>query len=290
MASQSRAFALPAAHADVDVVALREHPAVTPGDRAELEDGASPIPVLADRLERHVALQRDGEHVVAAEPEPVANSSVDAVRADEHAALDTPAVDAQRDAGLPDLDVRHLHAVTDVRAGGDGLLEQMLVEADALRHLDQRPLAVPFEAHPVRRAESRCGRRRARPPRRRRPAARGRPASSARRRTACRAGSAPCRRRARALPRGPDGRRLPSPRARRRRRSRRSAPRSAHRSAHQQMRFGDRRPPSPDPQFPFAAASAPRGRYNSFDGLSTRDTRLDFVARGCARAAKGSGL
>src|SRR5688572_19562333 len=86
MASQRRALALPAAHTDVHVIALREHPAVAPGDRAELEDGASPIPVLADRLERHVALERDGEHVVVAEPEPVANLSVDPVRTDEHAA------------------------------------------------------------------------------------------------------------------------------------------------------------------------------------------------------------
>ena len=69
-------------------------------------------------------------------------------------ALDAPAVDAQRHARLPDLDVCHLHAVPDVRAGGGGLLEQMMVETNALRHLDEGALTAAFEAHPVREPEA----------------------------------------------------------------------------------------------------------------------------------------
>ena len=249
MASQSRALALPAAHTDVDVVALREHPAVAAGDRAELEDGASPIPVLADRLERHVALERDGEHVVVAEPEPVANPPVDPVRADERAALDPPAVDAQGDAGLAGLDLRHLHAVTDVRAGGDGLLEQMLVEADALRHLDQRPLAVPFEAHPVAEAKAdavddvldhRVDRDR-------------QLADGAHRQPAA----------ARLVPR--EARLVDD-----------EHPRS--RAGQMDGGYRARRPGADD------------DRVEALHAKDRRPARLDFPARGCARAAKGSGL
>ena len=149
VAAQTGPFPLPAADADVDVVSLGEHPAVAAGDRAELEDGTPSIPSLDDRLARDVPLERDGEHVVAAEPEAVTHAPVDAVRADEHAALDAAAVHADRDGRPGGLDVGHLHAVTHVGARGSSLLEEVLVETDALRHLDQRSLAETFEAHPV---------------------------------------------------------------------------------------------------------------------------------------------
>src|SRR6266542_3020189 len=63
--AQSRALALPAADADVDVVALGKDPRVAAGDDAELEHQ----PAAVARVERSVPLERDAVAVVARERE-----------------------------------------------------------------------------------------------------------------------------------------------------------------------------------------------------------------------------
>ena len=207
MAAERRALALPAADADIDVVALREDPAVAAGDRAQLELRRMP-PVAVSPTTSWATLPSSAtaEHVVAAEPErlggrvpltpsaPTSTSRLDAPAVDAHA---TPVSSASTSVTLT--------PSRNVGACGGGLLEQMVVEPHALGHQDRAVRGRAVRSASRSRAGSRCGRRRARPPGRRRRAARGRRASSARRRTACRAGSAPCRRAARALPRGRDG-------------------------------------------------------------------------------------
>src|SRR5438093_6505783 len=56
---ERRALALPAPHPDVDVIALREDPAVAARDRAELDDGLAPVALGPSRPVRDVSLERD---------------------------------------------------------------------------------------------------------------------------------------------------------------------------------------------------------------------------------------
>src|SRR5262245_41600034 len=110
---KGRPLPLPAPHADVDVVALREDPAIAAGNDAELELRDTLV-AIADDLVRHVALQRDAEDIVAAELEGLADRAVDAISPHEHGAGHKLAVDAYEDSRVIGIDVRHLGSLADV--------------------------------------------------------------------------------------------------------------------------------------------------------------------------------
>ncbi len=59
MLAQPRPLLRPRPHADVHVVTLREHPAVTAGNVGELDDGAMPVAIDLQLAVGHVALERD---------------------------------------------------------------------------------------------------------------------------------------------------------------------------------------------------------------------------------------
>ena len=89
MIAQPRALALPAADAEVGVVALRKDPGVAAGNDAELEHELAAVA----HVERRVPFERDAVPVVAAEAEGARGDAVDAVGADDHARVDALAVD-----------------------------------------------------------------------------------------------------------------------------------------------------------------------------------------------------
>src|SRR5439155_3595482 len=79
--AQPRSFRSPAAHADVDVVALREDPGVAAGNRPEV-DHRTPLPAVLARVRiGDVALERDAVPP-RAETEGPRGQAVDAVGAD----------------------------------------------------------------------------------------------------------------------------------------------------------------------------------------------------------------
>src|SRR5581483_1348707 len=84
VAAQPRPLALPAADAEVHVVALREDPAVAAGERAELDHRDSPVALVEGR----VALERDAVDDLSAEAERARGDPVRAVRADHDRRLD----------------------------------------------------------------------------------------------------------------------------------------------------------------------------------------------------------
>src|SRR5213593_497936 len=116
VAAEPGPFALPAADAEVDVVALRKDPAVAAGDDAELEYELAAVA----RVERRVALERD------------AVAEVDAGRARGDP---VHAIGADHDIGQPiRLLERHPGAVAELRSRFLGLLDEEVIESSPLRH------------------------------------------------------------------------------------------------------------------------------------------------------------
>src|SRR6266542_2630337 len=134
--AQSRALALPAADADVDVVALGEDPRVAAGDDSELEHQ----PAAVARVERCVALEAHAVSVVAGDAERAGGEAVDAVGTDDHACGDPLAVDADVPVVEPDL-----HTVAKLCAGILRLTNEELVQPATLRHEAERLVARALE-------------------------------------------------------------------------------------------------------------------------------------------------
>ena len=153
MVTQGGPDSLPAADADVDVVALGEDPGVAAGNRPQLELGEA-VETVADELLRDVALECHPEHVLAAEAEHTACRPVDAVGPDEDGRLDRSAGEGHARAVPVHLDVVDLDAVTKLCPRRDSLLDEVVVEAKTLRHVDEGLPAGPLEAGAVAKAEA----------------------------------------------------------------------------------------------------------------------------------------
>src|SRR5262249_18355674 len=126
MLAQTGALGLPAADSQVDVVALREDPAVAAGYGAELEHEPARVPLGVDALVREVPLERSPVLAVGAQAERPRRDAVRAVRADD---------DLRGVVGDPVLaHLRHAHALAELGAGGDGLLDEVRVEPPTLGH------------------------------------------------------------------------------------------------------------------------------------------------------------
>ena len=171
--AQVRALRIPAADADVRVVALGEDPAVAAGDVAELEQRTCRSHARADRVVGDVGLERRGEDAAAAEPERAAADAVGAVGGDQHVGARARAVlERDRRAGRPSSSstVRTRDPVAEVAPGQRGLLGQEGVEAQALGHQHDRRAAAVLERAEVGMAEADRRDLRARPPARSRTA------------------------------------------------------------------------------------------------------------------------
>ena len=144
--AQVRALRVPAADADVGVVALREDPAVAAGDVAHLEQRDVLLDARADGVVGDVGLERRGEDAVLAELERAPADAVGAVGRDEHLGARARAV-VERDGRAPVARPARPRArfvpSRNVRAGERRLLGEEGVEALALRHQhDRRESAV----------------------------------------------------------------------------------------------------------------------------------------------------
>ena len=152
MRAQARPFRPPAADPDVDVVSLREDPAVPPGHGCELEHEHPAPPVLRQPLVGQVSLERDAVDDRAAEADRLRGDPVRAVRADDRVDLDRLTVD-------PDLPVRFdgdADAVPKRRPGVDGPMDEELVEQPALRHQAEHLIRGAFDHGPVPEAAARA--------------------------------------------------------------------------------------------------------------------------------------
>ena len=152
--AQGRTHVLPAPDADVDVVPLREDPAVAAGHGAELDQREAAVPLLVDRAVRHVAFERDADRRLAAQPQRARRQPVRAVGADDYVGLDGTAVDDGSGAAFVPLDGGDLHAVAEVGPRGGSLLGQEVIEASPLGHQDQRLAAAALERPAVAKPKS----------------------------------------------------------------------------------------------------------------------------------------
>ena len=152
MLPQARPFRLPAADADVHVVALRKHPGVAARDGSEIDD-RKPSPAFFARVYiRDVPLESDAEPLRCESQRP-RGDAVDAVRADHDRRAGGGSVEADDPAVVVLLERGHPLPVAEVGAGGRRLLGQVRVEPPTLRHQDERPLPAPLEPLPVAEAE-----------------------------------------------------------------------------------------------------------------------------------------
>ena len=165
--------------------------------------------------------------------------------------------DACSHAGIADLDLAHGDSVAEVGPGGRRLLGEMEVEPSPLRHLDERLRARPRDLRSVPDADDHADRRRARRPDRRHTADAEARGPLALRRTACRAGTAPCRRGERATRPVRGGSPWPILPARHRRRARRNAPSRDRRTCRRAAATIAR--PAGVPEWPKGAGCKPAG-------------------------------
>ena len=132
MLPQPRPLLRPRPHADVHVVTLREHPAVTAGNVGELDDGAMPVAIDPQLTVGHVALERDPVDDRTAERQRLRSLSVRPVRSDDHVGRNP--LTGHRDSTV----VRDLHAFAYLGARGTSSIQQECVEPTPLRHPDHR--------------------------------------------------------------------------------------------------------------------------------------------------------
>jgi hypothetical protein len=146
--AKARSLPLPAAEPDVRVVALREDPAVAPGDEPELEHRTASVAV-AEPVVGDVALECHADRLVAAEPERPGAHAVDAVGADHRPRQQPFPAGDDLGAVRPRRDRRDLHAVAELGSGCDRPLDQVGVQPDALRHQDERRTIATLDPGPV---------------------------------------------------------------------------------------------------------------------------------------------
>src|SRR5581483_9189485 len=125
---EPRSLRLVAADADVDVVALREDPAVTAANDRDLEEH----PAGEALLPRVVRLERDAVDDPLREAELLSRGAVAAVRADHDPRVELARVDG--------------HALAHLGARVGGPLEEEVVEPLPLRHVRERGVGASREA------------------------------------------------------------------------------------------------------------------------------------------------
>ena len=130
MPAQVRSLVPPTAHADVDVVALREDPAVTAGYGCKLEQQRAAPVSRWELVVGEVALERNAVDDRAAQPERAGGHAVRPVGADQRADLDRLAVHAEVYVGF-DLGS---HTFAEGHSRLDRALDHEGVELSALRH------------------------------------------------------------------------------------------------------------------------------------------------------------
>ena len=149
MGPETRSLLLPAADAEIRVVALGEDPAVAARNDAQLEREPPVIRRAIHLRVGQVRLERDADDAVAAEPERARGHPVDAVRADQEVGFDPFDGHTVR----PNLEVAHLHAFTELGPRLDRLLHEEVVEALPLRHVDERVTVSSGDGLPVAQAQ-----------------------------------------------------------------------------------------------------------------------------------------
>src|SRR6266540_2839840 len=94
VAAQLRSLEVPTADTEVDVVALREDPAIPARNDGELEHHPPSVAPPGDRAVAKVSLERDAVGDLAGEPEHPSGDAVRAVGTDEGSGLDRRAGNA----------------------------------------------------------------------------------------------------------------------------------------------------------------------------------------------------
>ena len=130
------------------MVALREHPAVAPRKRRELDHGG-PFEIARQGVERDVSLERDAADDPVSEPDAARDDAIRSVRADERVRANSVAVHARGDTRRARLQVLHAHTFPQLRADAGGLLGEKCVQPAALRHADQGLDVATRERRPV---------------------------------------------------------------------------------------------------------------------------------------------
>lgn len=140
----------PAADADVEVVALREDPAVAAGNAPEVE-GDESLPFTSERgaagaVERVVGLERDRMLAGGGKAEGARGGAVHAVGADQDARLVHVGAGADDGARAADLDVADAVGIAEVGTSSGGVLGEEGIEAGALGHAGEDVGAGAVEA------------------------------------------------------------------------------------------------------------------------------------------------
>ncbi len=148
MLAEPRPLAFPAAHADVDVVALRKRPGIAARNGAEVEQGSAAEAILVVPV-RDVSLERDAVPSAVEKPERANGEPVDPVGSDHHLRARGGSVEANGGGAVLELERGRAHAVAELGARLDRLLGQMRVEPAALGHQHERPVAAALEAPAV---------------------------------------------------------------------------------------------------------------------------------------------
>ena len=141
MSAKPRAFRHPAPHADVPMVAFREHPPVTARDNPELDPRSPAVGARIEVLPGRVPLERDAANDPVAEAGRLGDDPVRAVRADHIRGRDLRTSYERCRSLTVERKPVDTRSVPEVGSGGRRLFGEMGVEKAPLGHQDERRIA-----------------------------------------------------------------------------------------------------------------------------------------------------
>ena len=147
-----RALALPAADTDVDVIPLREHPAVAARHVRELEEEPAAVLLFVDDAVRNVAFEGNAVYAALVEADRPGSDAVRSVRAKQPICSNLVTGDRCSHAVVDEGDVLHAHAVAEISPGVGRPLGEVRVEPASLGHQNERLVGGALEARDGNRA------------------------------------------------------------------------------------------------------------------------------------------
>jgi hypothetical protein len=145
VSSEPLPFLRPTPDSDVDVIRLREYPAVPTGDRSKLDQDRILETDRAGGASREIALQGEAHRTITAQAQHLRGDAVGTVSTDDERRRDPISTDRHHDSLIVDVDASDTTTVTEIDARRSRLDNQMVIEPSALSHVGDRLAAAAMD-------------------------------------------------------------------------------------------------------------------------------------------------